>query len=93
MLEAIEGGLHFLREIAVAGRELIAKDMQEAKIDLVGTMGIRGMDLGAAIRRIINRAVCRQGLLRNVVCHDGVEIFLDIMEVKREKQELGFAIA
>jgi len=53
MLEAIEGGLHFLREIAVAGRELIAKDMQEAKIDLVGTMGIRGMDLGADLRRIM----------------------------------------
>ena len=43
MLESIEGGLDPLVEIPVARRELVAKHVEESKIDLVGAVRIGAM--------------------------------------------------
>ena len=61
MLEAVEGLADLRLDIAIARRELIAEDMQQGKIDLVGAMRIRRMhvrlDLGAVVEQEIEHVV------------------------------------
>lgn len=40
MLEAIERGFYFIIEVFVAGRELVAKEMKQGKIDLVPCVSV-----------------------------------------------------
>src|SRR5438445_754381 len=62
MLETIEGLLDFRLDIPVARRELIAKHMEEGKIDLVGAVRVRRMDVWVDVRSIVEQEVKRSGL-------------------------------
>ena len=57
VLEAIEGLADFRLDIAVAWGELIAEHMQEGKIDLVGVVGIRRMDVWVDLHRVVEQAI------------------------------------
>src|SRR5262245_5973223 len=57
MLESIERCAHFSKNISVAWRELIAEDVEERKIDRVGAVRIRRMNLGLDIGRIVEQEV------------------------------------
>ena len=57
MLKVIEGGPDGLVDIPVARRELIAEDVEEGKIHLVGAVCIRGMDVGLDLGGIVKQHV------------------------------------
>jgi hypothetical protein len=55
MLEAIESLTDFRLNIAVPWSELIPEHMQQGKVDLVGAVGIRRMDLWLVSVVLLNR--------------------------------------
>lgn len=57
MFEAIQGGAHFLGQILVTWGELIAKQVENGKIDLVGAVGIGRMNGGVNVGRIIEKQI------------------------------------
>ena len=83
VLESHRGPPDFRLDIPVARRELIAKDMEERKIDLVGAVRIRGMDVrldvGGIVEQEIEHIVALMfvgaddlGIDRDMIGHQGV---------------------
>ena len=75
MLEAVEGLADFRLDIAIARRELIAEDMQQGKLDLVGAVGIRRMDgrldVGGVVEQDIEDIVAFMFVGADDLCIDG----------------------
>ena len=53
MLEPVEPGADAVIEVLVTRRELIAEEVQQGKVDLVGAVRIGRVHLGLQIRRIV----------------------------------------
>ena len=57
VLEAIERRAKFLLDAFIARRELIAEEMQQSKIHLVGPVGVSGMHLRVNVRGIVEEQI------------------------------------
>src|SRR5260370_30480731 len=57
VLKAIERRAKFLLDRFIARRELIAEEMQQGKIHLVGPVRVSGMNLRVNVRRIVEEQI------------------------------------
>ena len=57
VLEAIEGRAKFLLDGFIARRELIAEEMEQRKIHLIGPVGVSGMHLRVNVRGIVEEQI------------------------------------
>ena len=57
VLEAVERFFDLVKNVPVAWRKLIAEDVENRKVDLVGAVGIRRMDFGLDIGRITKQDI------------------------------------
>ena len=83
MAETIEGGSDLVRQILVARRELIAEEVEDGEVDLIGAVGIGGvnlrLDVGGVVEEQVEDVVALMligandaGIDRDVVGHQGV---------------------
>jgi len=57
VFEADQGSADFIVQILVAGRELVSEQMQQGKIDFIGTVRIGRMNLRLDVRRVVENRI------------------------------------
>ena len=77
MFEADQGSADFIVQILVAGRELVSEQMQQGKIDFIGTVRIGRMNLGLDVR-VVEQDV-EHVMAFVLVCSDDVGINRDVV--------------
>jgi len=78
VFEAHQGSADFIVQILVAGRELVSEQMQQGKIDFIGTVRIGRMNLGLDVRRVVEQDV-EHVMAFVLVCSDDVGINRDVV--------------
>ena len=78
VFEADQGSADFIVQILVAGRELVCEQIQQGKIDFIGTVRIGRMNLRLDVRRVVEQDV-EHVMAFVLVCSDDVGIDRDVV--------------